>query len=159
MQTEPETALDEFTTAYILAALWTFDDNAPPGDYETSGRFQILFPRMDQRTVLKMAEDCAKFQKENAELITKAELKDSRAGHCFWLSRNGHGSGFFDEYSIAECDKFTSVDQSRALRDDRTCPCKFHACERLQEIADDPERWGTFDIYYGNDGKIYGSPL
>ena len=152
----PETALDEFTLAYIMAALWTFDEEAPSGEYSTSGRFEILFPQMDQATVLKMAEDCGRFQKENAALITQAELKDSRAGHNFWLSRNGHGSGFFDEYSITECDKFTDVSCSLELRDDRTCPCKFHACERLQEIC---RKWREFDIYFGDDGKIYGSPL
>jgi hypothetical protein len=151
----PEPALDDFTMAYILAALWTFDDDAPSGDYETSGRFQELFPLLDGDAILKMADDCARFQKENAALITQAELSESRAGHCFWLSRNGHGSGFFDEYSISECDKFKDVSRSRELRDDRTCQCKFHACQRLQEKA---REFGTVDIYTGDDQKIYQSP-
>lgn len=156
--TTPEPALDQFTMGYILCALWTFDDDAPSGDYETSGRFEILFPQIDRPAVLKMAEDCAQFQKENAELIRQAELSPSRAGHCFWLSRNGHGSGFFDEYSITECDKFNDVSKSREVRDDRTCQCRFHACERLQEIAGDYKKWGAVDLYYGDDKKIYTSP-
>ena len=50
-----------------------------------------------------MIRHCAQFQKVNAELIidenrvysseyTAAEL----AGHDFWLTRNGHGAGFWD---------------------------------------------------------------
>jgi hypothetical protein len=29
--------------------------------------------------------------------LSDSGLSDKRAGHYFWLSRNGHGSGFFDE--------------------------------------------------------------
>lgn len=160
MQTTSETALDEFTTAYIMAALWTFDEDAPSGEYSTSGRFEILFPKIDREVVLKMAADCAKFQKENAALITQAELSEARAGHNFWLSRNGHGSGFFDEYSKTECEAYEreqvvameTRDFSKREALTETCPCRYHACERLQKIA---RAWGTVDIYFGDDGKIY----
>lgn len=51
--------------------------------------------------------DCKKFQKENGESITDEYcLKPAmdangdgtlgRAGHDFWLNRNGHGCGFWD---------------------------------------------------------------
>lgn len=162
MQTTSEPALDQFTTSYILAALWTFDDDAPSGDYEQSGRFQELFPKMDRDTVLKMAEDCAKFQKENAALIEQAELADSRAGHNFWLSRNRHGSGFFDEYSQTECEKYETeqkiavetrdFSKREALKE--TCPCRYHACQRLQKKS---HEFRTIDLYFGDDGKIYAA--
>jgi hypothetical protein len=160
MQTPPEIELDEFTRAYIMAALWTFDEDAFSGEYSTSGRFEILFPKIDREAVLKMVEDCAKFKKDNAALIHQAELKDSRAGHNFWLSRNGHGSGFFDEYSQTECEayekehaiavKTRDFSKREALMEN--CPCRYHACERLQEIS---RTWGTVDIYFGDDKKIY----
>ena len=148
----PEPALDDFTMAYILCAFWTFDDDAPSGDYETSGRFQELFPLLDRDTILKMADDCARFQKENAALITQAELSESRAGHCFWLSWNRHGSGFFDEYSITECPKFTTLQEWYKNREDDTCPCRWHTCKHLQESA---HKFNTVDLYFGDDGKIY----
>ena len=160
--TEP--ALSDAAQAYILAALWTFDEDAPSGEYSTSGRFEELFPLIDLPTVLKMAEDANRFQQENATLIDQAQLSESRAGHCFWLSRNGHGSGFFDEYSQTECDAYEKEqaiavetrDFSKRDALDQTCPCPYHACQRLQEKA---RAFGSFDIYQGDppDLKIYGS--
>ena len=132
-QTTPETALDEFTTAYILAALWTFDDDAPSGEYETSGRFQILFPKIDQQTVLKMAEDCATFQKENREILAAFQPCDSQNGHDFWLTRNHHGSGFWDRDQNSE-DKFKQL------------------ADLLTQASN---AFGEFNLYYGDDGKIY----
>ena len=53
-------------------------------------------------------EDCYRFQEENRELLESAyeltrddggerRLYDvTDAGHDFWLSRNGHGTGFWD---------------------------------------------------------------
>lgn len=50
--------------------------------------------------------DCEKFQADNAETIAAAISEgvtcgpdfgpEERGGHDFWLSRNGHGAGFFD---------------------------------------------------------------
>lgn len=133
MQSTPETALDEFTMAYILAALWTFDEDAPSGDYETSGRFEILFPQIDRATLLKMAEDCAKFQKQNAETLAAFQPRDSQNGHDFWLTRNHHGSGFWDQ--------------------DQTSEDKFKQLADLLTKAS--HAFGEFCLYYGDDGKIY----
>lgn len=143
-----------------MAALWTFDEDAISGEYSTSGRFEILFPKIDREVVLKMAADCAKFKTENAALITQAELSESRAGHNFWLSRNGHGSGFFDEYSQTECEAYeheqaiaiVTRDFSKREALTETCPCKYHACERLQNAS---HNYPNVDLYFGDDGKIY----
>ncbi len=40
-----------------------------------------------------MVEECHRFQKANAaDIVGRLE----EAGHDFWLTRNGHGAGFFD---------------------------------------------------------------
>lgn len=43
-------------------------------------------------TLATMDRECAAFEAANAEDIED----DSQAGHDFWLTRNGHGTGFWD---------------------------------------------------------------
>jgi hypothetical protein len=88
-------SLTDFEKGYVTAALWTFDNNAPSGEYSTSGRVEILFPLIDQAALQSMRDDCTKFQADNKELLAQAG-KDSQNGHDFWLTRNNHGSGFWD---------------------------------------------------------------
>jgi hypothetical protein len=126
IQTTSEPALDEFTLAYIMAALWTYDENAPSGEFSTSGRFEILFPQIGRETLLKMVEDCARFQRE-------ADLTDyptKQAGHDFWLTRNHHGCGFWENDYGTESQ-----------------------CKKLTEFS---HGFGEVDLYEGDDGKIYG---
>jgi hypothetical protein len=79
--------LDTFTLAYIECALWAshedgtpLDDNYDPMDFHPDA-------------LATMVADCQKFQEENANDIAP-DL--SQAGHHFWLTRNGHGTGFWD---------------------------------------------------------------
>jgi hypothetical protein len=76
-----------------------------------------------------MAEDCRQFQADNAEDLSESGLSTERAGHDFWLNRNGHGSGFWDE-GIAPV---------------------FRRLSAASKV------WGTFDLYLGDDGMIHGS--
>ena len=115
---------DKFTTAYVECALWssTGEDSEPldktygPGD-------------ISPETLASMASDCADFQRDNADALRESDLSDSRAGFCFWLNRNGYGSGFWDE---------------------GTDPV-------FRKLSDASEVWGTFDLYVGDDGQIHGS--
>ena len=49
-----------------------------------------------------MIADCEKFQAENARMLARAYAEAKKpydaenAGHDFWLTRNGHGAGFWD---------------------------------------------------------------
>lgn len=45
----------------------------------------------------RFADDCKKFITENEHLF---EGNYSQAGHDFWLTRNGHGAGFWDRTEI-----------------------------------------------------------
>lgn len=61
-------------------------------------------------------------------------MEDSRAGFLFWLNRNGHDSGFWDEYSGSD----------RALAD----------C--MEVLSEASKSFGEFYLYVGDDGMIYG---
>lgn len=82
--------LDEFTTGYLEAMEWLLP--------EETNRDKL---RGFTRKAIKAAiADCADFQQANAEALARYEAESGRgpsyAGHDFYLSRNGHGAGFFD---------------------------------------------------------------
>ena len=80
--------LDAFTRSYIETALWsTSDDNEEPLDQDHD--LEDISPT----TLHSMITDCDRFQQENK---TDIDRKDEQAGHDFWLTRNGHGAGFWD---------------------------------------------------------------
>ena len=88
--------LDEFTRGYFECALWSSQDENGD-DLDDCTVFNI-----DETTRLEMMKDCENFQEHNAELLEKwyyAGESPDRAGHDFWLTRNGHGAGFWDRFS------------------------------------------------------------
>ncbi len=125
----------DFVAAYIEAALWSSSDQsddqggAPLEDnYDTSD--------IDPEAMQQIIEDCQRFQQENeADLEEYYELiatnpewnSEEYAGHDFWLTRNGHGAGFWD----------------REVGD---------VGDRLSEAA---EAFGEVDLYVGDDGRLY----
>ena len=47
--------------------------------------------------LLKQADkDCEAFFHENKKLLRESGLHPDQCGHDFWLTRNGHGAGFWD---------------------------------------------------------------
>jgi len=94
------TQLDSFVAAYTECALWSSMDNSDEngGDpLDLSYTVEDIAPD----TLATMVVDCERFLEENANDIS--EGKDvpectavERAGHDFWLTRNGHGAGFWD---------------------------------------------------------------
>jgi hypothetical protein len=87
-----------------------------------------------------MAEDCGAFQRSAGHLLAQAYLRpvtrarttapEGMAGHDFWLTRNGHGAGFWDR---------TPLEKGK-LGDELTKLCKA---------------FGESDLYWGDDGGIY----
>ena len=110
-------ALDEFTRAYIEAALWSstaYGSDAEKEDIEENGEghFDTSFESLgyDQadlapESLASMEKDCTSFQADNAELLERwygeAGESPERAGHDFWLTRNHHGAGFWDRWNGA----------------------------------------------------------
>lgn len=77
----------EFLAAYMECSLWSTEDDDGFHLDDANGIDDI-----SMRTYHVMRDDCKKFYDANVDKI----VNDPRqAGHDFWLSRNGHGSGFF----------------------------------------------------------------
>jgi len=128
--------MDEFTTAYLEAAFFTSNDEA---DDSGGNPLSLHYSTEDlaPATLASMAEDCRKFQ---ASPVWKAALKaeacerpgeysqEAMGGHDFWLTRCGHGAGFWDG--------------------DWKDPHSRH----LTNLAND---FGEIDLYIGDDGKVY----
>ena len=122
--------MDNFTKGYIEAALFsTNDDNGDPLDKN------YTVHNLSTGTLSTMTYDCIHFQEENKvnlalayDLYPKKEYsEEEQAGHDFWLTRNGHGCGFWDRDIEEVGDILTKVS----------------------------EKWGVFDLYVGDSGEIY----
>lgn len=128
------TDLDEFTRAYAECALWAsthFWKDAENKDCEESLDKNHGIEDVATETLEEMVAECNDFREANKELLERAEeefdLTESSAGHDFWLTRNGHGAGFWDRDLGDVGDKLTKA-------------CK---------------PYGEVDLYVGDDGKIY----
>lgn len=130
---EDAAQLDAFTLAYIEAALWSSNDESTPSGGEPLDK-NYGIEDIAPEAIAKMAEDCRRFQQENGvPRYNRGDYTDEEmAGHDFWLTRNGHGAGFWDR---GELDKPTQ--------------------DRFTKAA---HAFGSSDLYIGDDGKIYVSP-
>jgi hypothetical protein len=131
------TKLDEFTLAYIEAALWSTNDNSnEQGGDPLDKNYDI--EDIDKDTLKKMVADCAQFQEANDSLIMEENLVNhsypavERAGHDFWLTREGHGAGFWD----GDWEEEVGIKLTKAAK-----------------------QFGEFYLIVGDDGLIYGAPL
>jgi len=130
--------LDDFTKGYIEAALWA-SPAAEDSEDETLDKYSCS--DIDPESILEMEKECKEFQEENKEALEVyyAKMKDDEyrdakwtseeyAGHDFFLTRNGHGAGYWDR-GFEECgDKLSEA-------------CGNHECF----------------LYVGDDGKVYYS--
>jgi len=119
--------VNEMLKHYLIAALWSStDDDGEPLDnnYDKND--------LDREVVRKSLKDCKAFAKaaemEYGEDFTK--LDEKQVGHDLWLTRNGHGAGFWDgDYDEDLHMGETFTDMSKSL--------------------------GEVNLYVGDDGKIY----
>ena len=119
--------LENMVEDYLVCALWSStDENGRPLD-DDFGTEDI-----DAATTKQTEEDCKAFLEECQDVLEQIGEYPFSFGHDFWLSRNGHGAGFFD----------------------RVGPNHPHA--KLYDILQDRARvWGSVDLYVGDDGNIY----
>lgn len=73
---------NEILKSYLECALWTDEKDS----------FTIY--DVGASTVTQAKEDIAKFCSAAGDLLN--EWTDEEIGHDFWLTRNGHGAGFWD---------------------------------------------------------------
>jgi hypothetical protein len=127
LATETWQSLTPFARGYITAAMWTLtDDNGESCDH--MGLHDIA-----PETLQTVIAECAAFVDAYRADLDEAsdeqkDRTDEHHGHDFWLTRNGHGAGFWDRGYSAEV--------SKALTD------AAHA-------------EGSADWYIGDDGMIY----
>ncbi len=107
----------EFLDAYIYCALWSSTDD--DGIYLDGGNADLPPETLDA-----MKADCKAFLDLADELL---DLEYSQAGHDFWLTRNGHGAGFWDGDWPEHGDKLTEISKG----------------------------FGEANLYIGDDGLIY----
>jgi hypothetical protein len=122
--------MDEFTKSYITCALWSsYDDEGNPlDDWATID---------DVAGVPGIISECENFQNTYAETLKiyydGLGFDAGQAGHDFWLTRNGHGTGFWDRYYGTDI----------ALQS---------ACEDLANAA---SAEGECYAWVGGDGTVY----
>lgn len=99
--------LDTFTRQFLETALWAENDHDKDGNPPLDKDWSIT--DIAEETVLKLKADCDSFRESNAELLAQAG-DDEQNGHDFWLTRNGHGVGYWDRgYSKDVSDKLTEA--------------------------------------------------
>jgi hypothetical protein len=84
--------VSKFLDAYIQAALWSSVDDRDLCLDATYNAGDLSGELMAQ-----MIDDCAAFL---SRLPEQWVLDLSQAGHDFWLTRNGHGAGFWSHPEI-----------------------------------------------------------
>lgn len=112
--------LDDFTRGYIECMLWAEthhyeEDQKDDRSFQDHGYDETdLAPE----ALANIVEECADFQHDNAtDLEEYAKRKGDHpeytaiacAGHDFWLTRNGHGAGFWDRGLGPVGDRLTSA--------------------------------------------------
>ena len=95
---------DAFVRAYMATALWAETDNADESGGEPLDA-NYGFEDFTERSQNIMRADCQKFLAHDG-VVQAIQDGDNRgpdgsgpfemAGHDFWLTRNGHGAGFWD---------------------------------------------------------------
>lgn len=123
--------LDEILEHYLIAALWSStDDNGIPldqgycvDDVAESAKKQQL------EEITDFLNYCDKhgLLKPLVTLVNQYDYTEQQLGHDLWLTRNGHGAGFWDR-DLGELGRQLS-----------------NACKTF----------GSCDVYVGDDGLIY----
>lgn len=89
-----EELLNVFVESYIETAIWSStDDDGEPLDKRFNAGHLL------DDAWLKIVSQCADFLSRPDVVQLSADWTEEdfkRAGHDFWLTRNGHGAGFWD---------------------------------------------------------------
>ena len=121
--------LQELYDGYRAAALWAETDLGEGEPLDVNHGIDDIA----EDTLTVMLDDCDKFLRANRADIVKCSAVENGpfnlAGHCFWLSRRQHGTGYFDDEHWDE--------ETR---------------DKLQKAA---EAFGDMTLDVGDDGKVY----
>jgi hypothetical protein len=115
---------------YRDAALWSSHNDRHDDDPDQPEMLDGTDYELSDEAEHHFRTECAAFIEENADLISAAAEKGmdgENVGHNFWLSRNGHGTGFWDR-GLGELG------------------------DLLHEAA---KKFGGDDLYVGDDDQIH----
>lgn len=101
---------DDFVRGYLESIWFTNGEEIPvhSDDDDDSQDNQDFWPlefdpeNISAGSLQSIVDDCAAFKAVNPELFELAASvrPESHLGHDFWLTRNGHGTGFWDREEI-----------------------------------------------------------
>lgn len=114
-------SLHTFEVAYIECALWSSTDGDTDTPLDRDYCINDLAPEAREAT----RRDCEAFYAAHGHRFDD----DARAGHDFWLNRNGHGSGFWDRPEVYG--------------------------EHTATLDKAASEAGEVYLYVGDDGKLY----
>lgn len=115
--------LTGFIRRYLETALWSsVDEKGNPLDCK------YLIDDFSIEALRKASKDYEKFSEHCLGIEGLSDLDETDLGHDFWLTRNGHGAGFWDgDYNDVLGEKLTQI--SKAI--------------------------GPINIYVSNDEKLH----
>lgn len=127
------TGLEAFVRSYIGTVLQDFQLTLR----DEGNDIDLDMGNIDQHTLAKMKAEATVFWNRNGPYILAREENNDRgewniaerAASDFWLTRNGHGAGFWDRPELwgPYTDRFTK----------------------------DSEWFGNCDLYLGDEGKVH----
>jgi len=144
--------IDHELKQYIATAMWTTNaDHLDPEGTGAAGRLEDHCEPEDiaPEALASMREDLENFIRgpechedasdediaahERALDFWQAELGAGQIGHDFWLTRNGHGAGFWDRFTTGVAETFGHY------------------------LTVQAKAFGESYLYVGDDGQVYVS--
>lgn len=131
-----QSAIETMLRAYIECALWsTNDESDESGGIPLDATYTA--DDIAPGTLERMRKDVELFYREHSKQIEKwpgGEYEQlGQAGHDFWLTRNGHGVGFWES-------EWTDLPGNPGAILDKAA-----------------KSFGSADLYVGDDGLVYQS--
>lgn len=114
--------VESLLQSYLTCALWSSSDDSDDSLFDTYGIGDIA-----EEAINSARSDVKSFLSKACVLLLDSGLSEDSIGHDFWLTRCGHGAGFW----------------ARGLGD---------VGDALTAIC---EEFGNLDPYVGDDGFIY----
>lgn len=89
--------LHPFVVGYVTSMFWTEqpEEDCKPGEFTNNYDVSEGWDTFSEEEQKRIVETCSSFAHKMAPFLVA--YPDERAGHDFWLTRNGHGCGFLDE--------------------------------------------------------------
>jgi hypothetical protein len=172
---DPLDGCDEFTAGYIEAIFFAECDHGAetgreylakaedPDGNGTEGSFPASASAGDlsAAALATIKADCEAFQTKAAGMLAEAAARGysaARAGLDFWLTRNGHGAGFWDR---EELEPQGAEWGATRIPLDRWTPAIRATRERLkaeslgQRLSKAAQGFGEVYLSFGGDGRIH----